>query len=1077
MKPGGFVESEENDLGVGKLVEIDGRSASIEYFVSPASNARQLLRVAVTSLRPAVLHAQSRVFCWDAGRSVWRAARLLDGEPISGETLGTREEHYLVAFPNKQEARIPASNMFLRWRRPVEDPTDWLAATITETPYWHERRSRFIRFVTEQRSRFGGLSGLASSSVELHRHQVAVVRRVLRDPVQRFLLADEVGLGKTIEAGIILRQYFLDHALDATALIVVPEHLVDQWRSELQGRFHLGDELDDAIHVIASSKLAEMKFRADPGMLIIDEAHQAANWAYSPQHRARATYELLKKLANKVPRVLLLSATPLLHNEDGFLAMLHLLDPQVHRIEARERFHKLVASRQEIAEHIQSLQDGVGGLFLEETLDGLARLAHEDSRLRELIDAAHPLVDEDESSEERISAIRALRAHIGETYRIDRRLLRTRRESDYVAGDLPERTGANLVDHPCEARAAAAKLLGQWQERASFHVRSTGESAFEKEIRLLFTHFVEAFLSHPSVLREQFTQRGLALDKGGRPAFDTEREWLRDAEGLLELPLEQDERLGALAEVVAAHKAKKQRAVIFVDDPRVAEAVHASLSARAIGKVLRAPFPVNTDAGAVAIVCDRRAEEGLNLQRERAVVVHYDLPLSPNRIEQRIGRIDRIGARGNVGSVLLLSGTRWEEAWTTCLNEAVGVFTRSVAPLQYVLEEQMRLMTTSLLHEGTAAIDQSTSRMRDIETGLERELKRIRAQEILDSTDPAELEDGFSFENLEEHDDEDGAVTEALRAWAVEGLQFELRPERGEPKFFRYTYAHRQNGSNTLITAMELVSWLGNAIEGGGRQGEWRTYKMTSSRRAAALSHTPLLRVGHPFLDGLMELARSDDRGIAWAVWRRVPGYQTSAVADVFFRFDFLVEVDLAPALKLLLSYEEGIHAVRRRGDEAFPPILKTIWVDRDGEPVRSQEVLAQIEGSYNRESHGGADFNLNPGRWEVVSNMGLLSGWEGTCRAARKQAEALLSADVGLAELTEEHAARLDQHAAMVAARLSSRLIHLEEGPSRAAEQRTLEFENQLAAALTRGIRQPGIRPDSVGAVFLSGQNPFENR
>jgi ATP-dependent helicase HepA len=1077
LKQGGFVESEENGLGVGKLIEIDGRSASVEYFVSPASNARQLLRVDVTSLRPVELHTQSRVFCWDVGRSIWRAARLLDGEPISGAMLGTREDHYLVAFPNKQEARIPASNMFLRWRRPVDDPTDWLTATITETPYWHERRSRFIRFVTGQRSRFGGLSGLASSSVELHRHQVAVVRRVLRDPVQRFLLADEVGLGKTIEAGIILRQYFLDHALDATALIVVPEHLADQWRSELQGRFHLGDELDETIHVIASHKLAEVKFHAEPGMLIIDEAHQAARWAYSAQRRERAVYEVLEKLANKVPRVLLLSATPLLHNEDGFLAMLHLLDPRVHRLEARERFHKLVASRQEIAEHIQSLQDDVGGLFLEETLDGLSRLAHEDTRLQDLIDVLRPLIDEDESSEERISAIRALRAHIGETYRIDRRLLRTRRDSEHVAGDLPERTGAKRVDHPCEARAAAAKLLDQWQERASFHVRSTGEPAFEEEIRLLFTRLVEAFLSHPSILREQFTQRGLALDRGGRPAFDTEREWLHDAEALLDLPLEKDARLGALAEVVAAQKAKKQRAVIFVDDPRVAEAVHTSLSARAFGKVLRAPFPVNTDAGAVAFICDRRAEEGLNLQGERAVAVHYDLPLSPNRIEQRIGRIDRIGARGNVGSILLLSGTRWEDAWATCLEEAVEVFTRSVAPLQYVLEEQMRQVATNLLHEGTSAIDESASRMRDDATGLERELKRIRAQETLDSTDPAELEDGFSFEELEEHDDEDGAVTEAMRAWAVEGLRFEFRPENGEPKFFRYAYAHRLSGTNTLITAMDLVSWFGNAIEGGGRQGEWRTYKMTSSRRSAALSHTPLLRVGHPFLDGLTEMARSDDRGIAWALWRQIPGYQTSEVADVFFRFDFLIEVDLAPAFELLQSSEEGVHAVRRRGDEAFPPIFNTVWVDRDGEPVRSQEVLTQIEDSYKRESHGGSDFNLNPARWEVVSNMGLLSGWEGTCRAARKQAEALLSADVGLGKLTEEHAARLEQHAAMAAARLSSRLAHLQEATARDAEQRTLEFEDQLAAALARGIRQPRIRPDSVGAVFLSGQNPFENR
>jgi ATP-dependent helicase HepA len=221
-------------------------------------------------------------------------------------------------------------------------------------------------------------------------------------------------------------------------------------------------------------------------------------------------------------------------------------------------------------------------------------------------------------------------------------------------------------------------------------------------------------------------------------------------------------------------------------------------------------------------------------------------------------------------------------------------------------------------------------------------------------------------------------------------------------------------------------------------------------------------------------MARSDDRGIAWALWRFLPGYQTSAMADVFFRFDFLVEADLSPALELLDPLQGSTDAVRRRGDEAFPSFFRTVWVDRDGEPVSSPELRAQIEAPYSK---GTPDYNLNPERWEVVSKMALLPGWEGACRTARMQAEALLAADVGLGLLTEEHAVRVEKHAAMAAARLSSRLIHLKESASREAEERTLEFENQLAAALARGIRQPRIRPDSVGAVFLSGKNPFMTR
>ncbi len=74
------------------------------------------------------------------------------------------------------------------------------------------------------------MSAILSSVIDLEGHQVEVVRRVLQDPVQRYLLADEVGLGKTIEAGLLIRQCVLDCGKDAEIVIVVPDALVDQWQ-------------------------------------------------------------------------------------------------------------------------------------------------------------------------------------------------------------------------------------------------------------------------------------------------------------------------------------------------------------------------------------------------------------------------------------------------------------------------------------------------------------------------------------------------------------------------------------------------------------------------------------------------------------------------------------------------------------------------------------------------------------------------------------------------------------------------------------------------------------------------------
>ncbi|MFX5839529.1 SNF2-related protein, partial [Acinetobacter baumannii] len=95
-------------------------------------------------------------------------------------------------------------------------------------------------------------------SIQLADYQFNVVQRVLQDPVPRYLLADEVGLGKTVEAGLLVRQYVLDSP-KARALVVVPAPLVAQWRRELVQRFGLADWLDDFVFVVSFDDLASIE--------------------------------------------------------------------------------------------------------------------------------------------------------------------------------------------------------------------------------------------------------------------------------------------------------------------------------------------------------------------------------------------------------------------------------------------------------------------------------------------------------------------------------------------------------------------------------------------------------------------------------------------------------------------------------------------------------------------------------------------------------------------------------------------------------------------------------------------------
>ncbi|MFL9890887.1 DEAD/DEAH box helicase family protein [Paraburkholderia sp. RL17-381-BIF-C] len=139
-----------------------------------------------------------------------------------------------------------------------------------ETQFFHERRVALGNELIEQRAACRGLIGILSSRVELVPHQVDVARRVLEDPLQRYLLADEVGMGKTIEAGFIVRQYLLTES-DGRVMVVVPPALLEQWRRELHDKFCI-DQFANRLELRASDD-PDLGATVAPGLLIVDEAH------------------------------------------------------------------------------------------------------------------------------------------------------------------------------------------------------------------------------------------------------------------------------------------------------------------------------------------------------------------------------------------------------------------------------------------------------------------------------------------------------------------------------------------------------------------------------------------------------------------------------------------------------------------------------------------------------------------------------------------------------------------------------------------------------------------------------------
>jgi ATP-dependent helicase HepA len=114
-------------------------------------------------------------------------------------------------------------------------------------------------------------------------------------------------------------------------------------------------------------------------MLVIDEAHHVTT---DEAEGVVSLYEILADVAPRIERVLLLSATPALHNERGFLRMLHLLDPQGYPLNSDEAFKRRIESRKALAEIVATLTPQ-NALYLDYILDQLAELFPDDLRLAE----------------------------------------------------------------------------------------------------------------------------------------------------------------------------------------------------------------------------------------------------------------------------------------------------------------------------------------------------------------------------------------------------------------------------------------------------------------------------------------------------------------------------------------------------------------------------------------------------------------------------------------------------------------------------------------------------------------------
>src|SRR5712672_2069828 len=341
------------------------------------------------------------------------AARVL--RPLPG-AAGDLHRYTVSAEGKKPQVRSEAD---LRAVPPRAGPAEQLASGRWGGPEDFELRAEAVRLDLERRA--DALGALFASRVYVKPHQVSVAHHALSAAQPRFVLADEVGLGKTIEAGLVLSA-LLHAGLVRRCLVVAPSHLTVQWLAELFHKFNLLFTLMDpdrardarqeapdpdapgspwARHNLVVTSLewlsragkeAEEAAEAGWDLVVFDEAHHL---------RGARAYEVANALSRRSWGLLLLTATPLQLDPAEYHALLRLVDPAPAATE--EELRARLARQGDLSSEVRALLAGDAS-----ATGRMANLFPDDAALRELSGPA-------------------LLGHLAESYGLSARLLRNRR--------------------------------------------------------------------------------------------------------------------------------------------------------------------------------------------------------------------------------------------------------------------------------------------------------------------------------------------------------------------------------------------------------------------------------------------------------------------------------------------------------------------------------------------------------------------------------------------------------------------------------------------------------------------------
>ncbi|MDE9481256.1 RNA polymerase-associated protein RapA [Xenorhabdus bovienii] len=599
-----WISDTESELGLGTVVALDTRMVTLLF---PASGENRLYARNDSPITRVMFNAGDTLTSHEGWKLKVDEVQQDNGLLIYiGTRLDTEEEH------------ITLREVFLDSKLTFNKPQDRLFAGQIDRMDRFALRFRARKHQSEQfRLAESGLRGIRASLIP---HQLHIANEVGKRHAPRVLLADEVGLGKTIEAGMVIHQQLMAGRAERV-LVIVPESLQHQWLVEMLRRFNLRFSLFDdgryseALHdsdnpfeteqliicsldfVRRNKQRFEHLLEASWDLMVVDEAHHL-EWSEKAPSRE---YQVIEELAEQIPSVLLLTATPEQLGQESHFARLRLLDPN--------RFHDYQAFIDEQQTYLP-VADAVTLLLSGETLNNdqqnlIVELISEQD-IEPLLKAANSHQDE-ESEKSR----RELIAMLMDRHGTSRLLFRNTRGG--VKG-FPHR----------ELHEIKLPLPAQYQTAIKVSEIMGAKKSVEARAKDML---------YPERIYQEFEGENATWWN-----FDPRVEWL-----LGFLLANRDEKVLVIC-------AKAETALQLEQVLREREGIRSAVFHEGLSLLERdraAAYFASEDEGAQVLLCSEIGSEGRNFQFANQLVM-FDLPFNPDLLEQRIGRLDRIGQSRNI---------------------------------------------------------------------------------------------------------------------------------------------------------------------------------------------------------------------------------------------------------------------------------------------------------------------------------------------------------------------------------------------------------------------------------------------